>query len=246
MLRDFTQTKVVAWNSWHGCHRCSPGCYNCYVFGQDAQYGKDASFVTKGKTTYKLPACPSGSTVKLCFTSDFFIEEADEWRVAVWDAIRERSDCVFITTTKRSERIIDCLPDWWSEGLENFVLSVSIENQDYADKRVPLLLAAPLKHRELFCFPLLGSMGLGVYLKTGAIECINVGGEMAPWNVVRPTQWDWVCELYRESRQFGVDFYFHQSGTKLMRGSCNFGASSFMQQQLQARELTQMLVRKFG
>jgi hypothetical protein len=35
-------------------------------------------------------------------TSDFFLEEADEWRPAVWNMIRERSDLRFVIITKRS------------------------------------------------------------------------------------------------------------------------------------------------
>ena len=35
------------WNPWHGCHKISPGCYNCYVYRRDAEFGKDSSIVTK-------------------------------------------------------------------------------------------------------------------------------------------------------------------------------------------------------
>lgn len=46
----------------------------------DRRYGRDTTIITKGKTTYesKDKDCPQGSLVKLCFPSDFFLEEADE------------------------------------------------------------------------------------------------------------------------------------------------------------------------
>ena len=63
---------------------------------------RDTNIIEKGKTTYKLKEkdCPPGTLVKLCFSSDFFLEEADEWREGCWDAIRSHPDCTFVLTTK--------------------------------------------------------------------------------------------------------------------------------------------------
>ena len=39
-----TETKMQAleagWNPWHGCHKLSAGCMNCYVYRIDAQHGR--------------------------------------------------------------------------------------------------------------------------------------------------------------------------------------------------------------
>lgn len=72
--------KAVPRNPWHGCKKVSPGCKNCFVYKMDRRYGRDTTIITKRKTTYELKDkdCPFGSVVKLCFSSDFFIEEADE------------------------------------------------------------------------------------------------------------------------------------------------------------------------
>ncbi|MEN6339375.1 MAG: DUF5131 family protein, partial [Clostridiaceae bacterium] len=32
----------VNWNPWHGCHKYSAGCQNCYVYRMDDRHGKDA------------------------------------------------------------------------------------------------------------------------------------------------------------------------------------------------------------
>ena len=77
------------WNPWHGCKKCSPGCANCYVYYLDGKRDKDPSAVVRSKTSFDLPKkrdrygnykMPSGKEIATCFTSDFFIEEADEWR----------------------------------------------------------------------------------------------------------------------------------------------------------------------
>ncbi len=38
---------MAIWNPWHGCHKISPGCANCYVYRLDESIGKDASIVSK-------------------------------------------------------------------------------------------------------------------------------------------------------------------------------------------------------
>ena len=239
--------KAISWNPWHGCHKCSPGCQNCFVFKMDKRYGRDTSIITKGKTTYELKdrACPSGSLVKLCFSSDFFIAEADEWRDGVWETIRRRNDCIFILTTKRPERIRQCLPFDWGNGWENVYMSVSIENQEMVDKRLPYLLDAPLQHREVFCSPLIGPITLGKYLDTGLIRRVNVGGEMAPKDTVRPCQWEWVRDLYLEAKAHDIEFYFHQTGSMFMRDGVNIGVWKLSEQIARAEEIQYELERVF-
>lgn len=38
---------MSAWNPWHGCHKISPGCMNCYVYRRDSKYEIDSSAVRK-------------------------------------------------------------------------------------------------------------------------------------------------------------------------------------------------------
>ena len=130
--------KAIPWNPWHGCKKVSAGCKNCFVYKMDKRYGRDTTVIEKGKTTYELKDkdCPPNSLVKLCFSSDFFIEEADEWRADCWDFIRRRKDCKFVLTTKRPERIKNSVPPDWGDGWEHVYISISIENQEMADFRL--------------------------------------------------------------------------------------------------------------
>ena len=101
---------MSTWNPWHGCTKISPGCYHCYVYRRDAEFGKDASVVSKTasfnlpikknrKGEYKLQ--PDGDYVYTCFTSDFFHPVADEWRMEAWAMMKERADLNFFFITKR-------------------------------------------------------------------------------------------------------------------------------------------------
>ena len=73
--------KGMLWNPWHGCHKCSEGCLNCYVYYLDGKRDKDASVITRSKTNFDLPIkkdrsgnykVGTGCELATCFTSDFF------------------------------------------------------------------------------------------------------------------------------------------------------------------------------
>lgn len=214
----------MMWNPWHGCHRCSPGCLNCYVYYLDSLRDKNACTVTRNKTDFKLPLkrtrggelkIKSGTTLGTCFTSDFFIEEADEWRGEAWDIIRGRPDVFFLIPTKRIERFAQCVPEDWGDGWDNVVIAASCENQAMADKRAPLLLKAAIKHRLIFVSPMLEYVDLRRYLQSGLIEQVSVGGES--YANARTCDFDWVKRVFADCREFGVEFDFHQTGSNFVK-----------------------------
>ena len=43
------------WNPWHGCHKKSEGCLNCYMYYLDAQRGQKSDTVYKVKNNFNLP-----------------------------------------------------------------------------------------------------------------------------------------------------------------------------------------------
>ena len=153
------------WNPWHGCHKVSAGCRHCYVYREDAAFGTSISpSVVRKTASFSLPLKldrtknwkhPSGSIFGLCFTSDFLIEEADEWRQEIWEIIRQRSDCTFLFFTKRIERLDSLLPSDWNEGYENVAVGCTVENQDRANFRMPIFLNLPIRHRLIIIAPCL-------------------------------------------------------------------------------------------
>lgn len=82
-----------------------------------------------------------------CFTSDFLLKDADEWRGECWKMMRERRDCWFYFFTKRIDRLEECLPPDWGEGYDNVLIGCTVENQSMADYRLPIFRALPVKHR---------------------------------------------------------------------------------------------------
>lgn len=214
---------MAGWNPWHGCHKISAGCLNCYVYRIDARHGRDASKVVRNQD-FDLPLrrtreggwkIPPGETVYTCFSSDFFVEEADQWRTEAWEIMRRRPDLHFLMVTKRIHRFADCIPPDWGGGYENVTICCTVENQAMADTRLPVYLAAPIRHRALACEPLLEPVDLENCLRSGAIERLVCGGESG--ENARPCDYDWILSLRAQCLRSGVDFYFKQTGANFIR-----------------------------
>lgn len=164
------------WNPWHGCTKVSEGCAHCYMFSQDAARGLDGAQVRRNKGGFAYPLARrrdgtykvrSGELIRVCMTSDFFVEESDPWRDEVWDIIHARPDVRFFILTKRPERMREHLPADWGAGWENVMLNVTCENQRRADERIPILLATPARHKGVMCAPFIGRVDLERYLAAG-------------------------------------------------------------------------------
>lgn len=213
----------VMWNLWHGCHKLSPGCRHCYVYRGDAKRDVDSSVVTQTKS-FDLPTrrkrngeykVPSGTLVYTCFTSDFFAEDADDWRAEAWAMMRERSDLNFMMITKRIDRFAQCMPEDWGDGYDNVTVCCTVENQGCADYRLPIYKAAPIKHKIIICEPLLEKIDLRPFAIGEWIEQVVVGGESG--YEARPCNYDWVTDLREVCVEQNVAFWFKQTGAKFIK-----------------------------
>lgn len=214
----------TGWNPWHGCTKISPGCMHCYVYRMDANHGnaeracecrKTANFrlpvMKKRDGSYKIEP---GTLIYTCFSSDFLIKDADEWRPEAWRMIREREDCDFFFYTKRIDRLSDVLPDDWGDGYDNVIIGCTVENQKMADYRLPIFLAAPVKHRCIGVEPMLEQIDLRKYLGEG-IEEVALGGESGP--EARLCDYAWVLDVREQCRESKTAFYFHQTGANFRK-----------------------------
>lgn len=212
----------VSWNPWHGCRRVSEGCRNCYVYRIDGSHGKESDTVTLN-ADFLLPLresrgaskIESGETVYTCFSSDFLIAEADEWRPDAWRMMKLRPDLHFIFFTKRIERLQAVLPPDWGDGYENVTVGCTCENQDRADARLPIFLSLPLQHRVIVCEPLLGPIDLRPYLDRAKIESVSAGGESG--DGARVCDYGWILDIRSACAEAGVRFSYHQTGALLRR-----------------------------
>lgn len=224
----------VGWNPWHGCKKISEGCMNCYVYRTDSKYDVDSSIVRK-TGNFNLPVrrkrdksykVPAGQTVHTCFTSDFFVDKADEWRNEAWAMMRERSDLNFMFFTKRIHRLCDHLPEDWGDGYENVTIGCTVENQKRADQRLPIFLEAPIRHKIVICAPLIDAIDLSPYLGP-CIELVSVGGESG--TEARVCDYNWVLDLRRQCVENKVSFHYHQTGARLLKDGRIYRIKKWMQ-----------------
>ena len=113
-------------------------------------------------------------------------------------------------------------------AIPNIWLGTSVENQQTADERIPLLLQVPAAVRFLSCEPLLGPVDLS-FIRTTSISGIMpldshpigspdkpfinwviAGGESG--NKARPMHPDWVRSLRNQCASASVPFFFKQWG----------------------------------
>lgn len=115
--------------------------------------------------------------------------------------------------------------------LPNVWIGVTCENQEQADKRIPILLQIPASVRWVSCEPLLGPIDLGRYLggvcppgcikdfacstkcghkKGDGINWCVTGGESGPG--ARPCHPDWIRSLRDQCQVAGVPYFFKQHG----------------------------------
>lgn len=207
---------MAGWNPWHGCKRYSTGCARCYMYRRDESVGRDPEAVHKN-VDFDLPirkrrdgsfVIPSGDTVNTCFTSDFFLDAADPWRMDAWAMIRQRQDLRFFFITKRILRAAECLPPDWGSGYENVCIGVTCETQAIANERLPVFLSLPVKHRHIILEPMLEVINVEPWLH--GVEQVCTGGESGFG--ARLMRCSWVEDVRRQCDVHGVAFYFHQTG----------------------------------
>ncbi|ADE12188.1 phage Gp37/Gp68 family protein [Sideroxydans lithotrophicus] len=109
----------------------------------------------------------------------------------------------------------NCGPLW---PLENVWLGVTVENQEAADERIPLLLQTPAAVRWVSIEPLLEAVNIALWLdqlpatvdQRPRLDWCVVGGESGP--NARPMHPDWARSLRDQCSAADVPFLFKQWG----------------------------------
>lgn len=171
-------------NGWIGCAKVSAGCTNCYaenldsrkLFGGRTNWGAGAERLDRSdKAVVEIAriarrAAKEGEPrfVFLSSMCDLFEDRADviPWRAKVWAALQEANRdelrIVALLLTKRPEVMLAWQREVAPQGLPHWAwVGTSVENQDAADARIPVLLdVAADGIRFLSMEPLLGPVDL--------------------------------------------------------------------------------------
>lgn len=201
---------------WTGNHLVSSGSKNKCGMGEKIRKVSTANF--KAPLYYDKP-----QWILVCPNSDFFIEEADSWRVSAWNVIENTPQHKWIIITERPERIKKHLPHNWGNGYQNVMLGVSISEQMYFERAV-ILSKIPALRRLIYASPLLEQLDfLEIRDEKRIIDAFHwviVGGESrSPCNPFdyRKTNLDWIDNaLFTLKHQTITKVFIEQLGEHIV------------------------------
>ena len=211
-------------NPWWGCTKVSPACAHCYAEAWAKRTGFDVWDAENprrflSETYWQQPqrwnkeAEQSGQRVRVFCASmaDVFELRSDlsPWRSRLWRLIDDTPWIDWLLLTKRPHLVGDMVP-WGSHWPENVWLGITVENQRWADERIPHLAQHPARIRFLSCEPLLDSVRLEMWLQDGIINWVIAGGESGPKS--RPSDPSWFHSLRDQCAQAATPFHFKQWG----------------------------------
>lgn len=240
---------------WWGCHKVSPGCAHCYAEVLSARFGHERFWGLGAKRRFfndkhwaeplawNRQAEKTGQRARVFCGSMCDVFEHDpnmppaylgDQRLRLYSLIENTPWLIWMLLTKRPENVLDLTPELWNlpgRWPENVWVGASVENQEWANRRIPELLKVPARVRFLSCEPLLAYIDLGIATPCGyycdetighvdhafwtpgiepGISWVIAGGESGPKS--RPMHPAWVRNLRDQCVQAGVPFFFKQWG----------------------------------
>lgn len=167
-------------NPWVGCTKVSPACDHCYAESWAkrsgmVQWGNNprrrtsaANWLKPLKWNREAEAAGVRRKVFCASLADVFDNHGSitsGWHGDLWHLIHSTPNLDWLLLTKRPQNIKKMLPESygmpaWGSGWPNVWLGVTAENQEEADRRIPILLNAPAAVRFVSVEPLLGPVDL--------------------------------------------------------------------------------------
>lgn len=230
-------------NGWIGCTKVSEACKFCYAetnsdrFGHVEKWSRDRKYLSdqnwrKPVTWNKKSPQQKGRRTRIfCASmSDIFEQHPKvkpEWRDRLWALIEATPKLDWQLLTKRPENIMSMVPkDWAFDGFPpNVWMGTTVESQEMAEKRLPVLMEIPARIRFISAEPLLGPVDLTPWLSSSptsqdpqhikgradGVQWVIAGGELA--SKARPMHPVWLRTMRDACASVTVPFFFKQWGS---------------------------------
>ena len=232
MAKTKIQWVEYVFNPWWGCVQVSPACDHCYamvmarrigqrLFGHPVEWGPGGQRGYASDARWSEPlawqrrAVANGVRYKIfCGSMMDVFEGLREQRPALerlYALIAATPDLDWLLLTKRPNNIRKLGPARWPS---NVWLGTTVENQEWADQRLPHLLASDCVTRFVSVEPMLSALDLRPFLGAGPgqINWVIFGGESGvqargPKDAVR-----WYRDLRDQCSAAQVPLFFKQWG----------------------------------
>lgn len=213
-------------NPWWGCAKVSPACRNCYAEALSKRFGlgewgdggkreffSDDNWSLPKRWNRSARAARRRYRVFCASMADVFEDrrDLDPWRERLWGLIDQTPALDWLLLTKRIDRAGALVP-WRGAWPANVWIGATVETQEWAERRVPELVALPARIRFVSCEPLLGWIDLARWLGDGGLGWVIAGGETG--RRARPSDPAWFLELRDQCGAAGVPFFFKQWGSR--------------------------------
>jgi protein gp37 len=209
-------------NPWWGCVKVSPACKHCYAESWAKRVGQKVWGIKAERRFFgdkhwseplkwNASALADGRPARVFCASmaDIFEDrrDLDEARSRLWKLI-EATPCLdWLLLTKRPE-IVSALAPWGDDWPINVWLGTTVEDQEWADERLPKLVDIPAKVRFISAEPLLGPLDITRYAHS--LDWVITGGESGP--KARPSSPSWFRNLMNQCMASDIAFHFKQWG----------------------------------
>ena len=80
--------RLYNWNAWLGCYQKSEACQNCFIYSLNEFIDVFHLFPRE------FSELPSGTLIHVTLYSDFFLAEADKYRTAAWNYIKNHPNLI--------------------------------------------------------------------------------------------------------------------------------------------------------
>lgn len=224
----------ATWNIARGCTKVDEDCKFCYMYRESLNGTRyEPKQVTKTKTVFNLPLkLKHPSKIFTSSLTDFFHEDCDSFRNEAWEIIRKCPQHIFQILTKRPERIIEHLPEFWEEVKGHVWLGTSIGNMDAVSRALEMInirsiaktlfLSLEPMHEELNFrwshWPVKKVVSEHELLKQ--FDWIIIGGESGNENgqyKYRPCKLEWIDLIVTHCKEANVPVFVKQLGTHLAK-----------------------------
>lgn len=205
------------WNPWIGCHKISPGCKFCYAERWMKRTGTDLYSVrrTSEKTFHSPLTWKESKKIFTCSLSDFFLEDADEWRDEAWEVIRATPRHTYQILTKRPERILNHLPTSWTQGFSHVWIGTTAEDGCTLQQRAKDFSKVHSSVRFLSFEPLLSNVSSELKPLLEDFDWVIVGGESGGRGKRRTTHLDWIRGVVDVCQAHNIPVFVKQLGSDL-------------------------------
>lgn len=208
------------WNPVTGCRQISPGCDYCYAktIAEELQ-GKGYRSYARGFDVtlqrHRLLDPHDWFEPERVFVnsmSDLFHKDIPDWYLKqIWEVMKDAKLHTYMILTKRMHRAVKRIRDLELALAKHIWIGTSVENQKFADNRIPSLITLDASVKFLSCEPLLGPVDLSPWLfPEPQIDWVIVGGESGLHH--RKIDADWARTIRDQCQNAGVPFFFKQWG----------------------------------